>query len=63
MEFMVLQNTRLASVMKIAHQISRGILFGYYRVARRQPVYHMNHNLAYSATREEKHFPINDGAV
>lgn len=38
MEFMVLQNTRLASVMKLADSISRGLLFGYYRAARRQPV-------------------------
>ncbi|KAB2953908.1 spore protease YyaC [Heliorestis acidaminivorans] len=52
MEFMVLQNTRLASVMKLAQHISRGLLFGYYRLARRQPLFPLQHNVAYSATAE-----------
>ncbi|MCW2278264.1 spore protease YyaC [Heliophilum fasciatum] len=38
MEFMVLQNTRLSIVMQLAELISRGIMYGYYRAARRLPL-------------------------
>ncbi|MBC9785436.1 spore protease YyaC [Heliobacterium chlorum] len=44
MEFMVLQNTRLSAVVRLADHISRGILFGYYQATRRQPVTSLTYN-------------------
>lgn len=48
MEFMVLQNTRLASVMRLADRISRGLMFGYYRAARNRTLPAEHYPVAHS---------------
>ncbi|MZP29654.1 spore protease YyaC [Heliobacterium undosum] len=58
MEFMVLQNTRLSEVMKLSNQISRGLLYGYYRAARRKPVASLTFQSSATALDAQKVEPV-----